>query len=511
MIEVIYKEENQEAQNGEGTFGLPKNIRQIGLIREDYKIYMEDYVYTFLVRLARAEEGGKPKTRVAVLTGETKWQGGTTYLFVKGAVMAGDMEAALDHIDFSTEIWKKINEEQKKYFEDQEIVGWFFSQPQLSIEINEVLAKVHLKHFGGEKVLMLMEPQEREDAFFRYENNTMTRLGGYYLYYEKNPCMQSYMLDKNKVLQPDVGEQYEDKAVKDFRKIITDKNGEKKEREAPSVFSYGVTACLAVAVLAVGVNFFRNYQGFQQQKGDSMTVSSVIVEEVSPSPQGQQENSARNVQNSKNNSSGNNTGSNISGNSNSGASGNTDSQNTNTESLNAENSDTENLNTGNPDSDNADAGKNEKETAGYSVSGESKDQKGDSQQTSENSQTDTKQSTDKAVRESSDKTEQVPDTQNNSTADTAAADGDTDAAAQIYQEESDDRKAQKRVREAAQKENAEAASRAAHESYVIQPGDTLFQISMDRYGSIDAIAQICALNGITADQIIYPGEIIVLP
>ena len=67
MIEVIYKEENQEAQNGEGTFGLPKNIRQIGLIREDYKIYMEDYVYTFLVRLARAEEAGKTKTRVAVL------------------------------------------------------------------------------------------------------------------------------------------------------------------------------------------------------------------------------------------------------------------------------------------------------------------------------------------------------------------------------------------------------------------------------------------------------------
>ena len=239
MIEVIYKEENQEAQNGEGTFGLPKNIRQIGLIREDYKIYMEDYVYTFLVRLARAEEAGKTKTRVAVLTGETKWQGGTTYLFIKGAVMAEGMEAALDHIDFSTEIWQKIHEEQKKYFEDQEIVGWFYSQPQLSIEISEVLTKVHLKHFGGEKVLMLLEPQEREDAFFRYENNTMTRLGGYYLYYEKNPYMQSYMLDKNKVLQPDIGEQYEDKAVKDFRKIITDKNGEKKEREAPSVFLWG--------------------------------------------------------------------------------------------------------------------------------------------------------------------------------------------------------------------------------------------------------------------------------
>ena len=120
------------------------------------------------------------------------------------------------------------------------------------------------------------------------------------------------------------------------------------------------------------------------------------------------------------------------------------------------------------------------------------------------------------MNESSDRTEQVPvqgssETESSGMTETTEQNSDADAAAQIYQEESDDRKAQKRVREAAQKENEEAASRAAHESYVIQPGDTLFQISMDRYGSVEAIAQICALNGITADQIIYPGEVIVLP
>ncbi len=56
MIEVIYKDESQEGQNGEEPFGLPRNIRQIGLAAEDYRIYMEDYVYTFLVRLARTED-----------------------------------------------------------------------------------------------------------------------------------------------------------------------------------------------------------------------------------------------------------------------------------------------------------------------------------------------------------------------------------------------------------------------------------------------------------------------
>lgn len=40
-----------------------------------------------------------------------------------------------------------------------------FAQPQIAIEVTELLVKVHLRHFGGEKILMLMDPGEREDAF----------------------------------------------------------------------------------------------------------------------------------------------------------------------------------------------------------------------------------------------------------------------------------------------------------------------------------------------------------
>ena len=48
-------------------------------------------------------------------------------------------------------------------------------------------------------------------------------------------------------------------------------------------------------------------------------------------------------------------------------------------------------------------------------------------------------------------------------------------------------------------------------SDVIQPGDTLFQISLERYGDAKEISRICALNGIKEDEIIYPGQVIVLP
>ena len=455
MIEVIYKDESQEGQNGEEPFGLPRNIRQIGLAAEDYRIYMEDYVYTFLVRLARTEDSlGEVKTRVAVLTGNLKWRSQTAYLFIKGANIAEEMEAAPDHIDFSENQWKQIQEAQKEYFEDQEIVGWFFSQPQLLLKVSEVMSKVHMKHFGGEKVLMLMEPQEREDAFFRYENNEMVRLGGYYLYYEKNPGMQTYMIDKNEELQPEPQEKYEDQAVKDFRKIIADKKETRKEPAAPSVFSYGLTACLAIAVLTVGMNFYRNYQSADRTGEESATVSSVIVEEITPSPAIQSE---------------------------------TDMSTQN----------------------NTDTSENEKKDSG--TPNNASDVSGDTawNDPQEKSRTDIRKlsgaekqtsTVQEETKVKSDKTEQLPDVKTEK----------ADKTEQIYQQEADERKAQKRVREAVQKENSEAAGKA-HESYVIQPGDTLFQISMDRYGSIEAISQICKLNGMSADEIIYPGQVIVLP
>ena len=48
-------------------------------------------------------------------------------------------------------------------------------------------------------------------------------------------------------------------------------------------------------------------------------------------------------------------------------------------------------------------------------------------------------------------------------------------------------------------------------SYVIKPGDTLYQISITKYGTMEKVAEICQANGLTEDEIIYPGQIIVLP
>lgn len=61
MIEMVYRGTSKDGKGKERT-GLPKNIRQIGDAGSDKRVYIEDYVITFL-----------EKTGCAVLLGEV-WQ-----------------------------------------------------------------------------------------------------------------------------------------------------------------------------------------------------------------------------------------------------------------------------------------------------------------------------------------------------------------------------------------------------------------------------------------------------
>lgn len=75
--------------------------------------------------------------------------------------------------------------------------------------------KVHMKHFGGEKVLMLMEPQERKMLSSVMKTMKWCVWEGI-IFIMKNR-MQTYDR-KNEELQPEPQEKYEDQAVKDFAK-----------------------------------------------------------------------------------------------------------------------------------------------------------------------------------------------------------------------------------------------------------------------------------------------------
>lgn len=428
MIEVIYKDEKQEVNDGETGWNLPKNIRQIGLAGENYRIYIEDYVYTFLHRAAQAKcQQEEDSGILAVFLGENRWQSGTGYTFIRGALLADAGEITEEHIEITQNMWQKIHEEQEKYFEGQEIVGWFLARQSLPMVVSELIGKVHRNQFGGEKILMLMDTAEQEEAFFRYENNFLVRQSGYYIYYEKNTQMQNYMLEKNPEIQEESQETVQDDAVRAFRSLIQKKKKEEPEEteEKTSVFSYAATACIVLALAVVGVRFYRNYQVGQNIEGETRTASADIMQEteITQIP-------AASVQ----------------------------------------------------------------------------------------------QVTPTSWAELTESPKITP------TAEPTLIPTVTISAeeAQIYKEESDTRKAKRRIQQKKQNEeestgqdnSGQASSDQDSEttsamqtrgSYTIRPGDTLYQISIENYGTMDKVADICRANGISENEIIYPGQIIVLP
>ena len=256
MIEIVYEKEKQKPEGNEEFFRIPNNIRQIGEIEGTQKIYIEDYAYTYLCRISSENPR---KGIAAILLGQANWKEGTSYLFVKSAVALSDMEVSEEHVDFTQETWNHVYEKNKEYFPEQEIVGWFLSVPGCSMELHEVICQTHLDHFGGnDKVLFVMEPLEKEEAFYRYEDGKMSRQTGFYVYYEKNEAMRNFLIAQNERLEKK-SEEVDDGAVHSFRKKVEKKAEQENQKKHIPLFKTA-SVCVAAAALAVGVLYLNDYQ-----------------------------------------------------------------------------------------------------------------------------------------------------------------------------------------------------------------------------------------------------------
>lgn len=274
MIEIVYEKEKQKPDGNEGYFRIPNNIRQIGEISGTQKIYIEDYAYTYLCRIATENSH---RGMAAILMGQSNWKDGNSYLFVKSAVALEEMEVSEEHLAFTQEIWNHVYEKNKEYFPEQEVVGWFLSIPGCSMELHEVICQTHLNHFGGnDKILLVREPLEKEEAFYRYEDGKMSRQTGFYVYYEKNEPMRSFLISQN-AKQEKKTEDVDDSAVHTFRKKVEMKNETEEKQRFPVFKTVGV--CAMAAALAVGVLYVNDYK---KAKSNKTAVASIKEEAEEP-------------------------------------------------------------------------------------------------------------------------------------------------------------------------------------------------------------------------------------
>lgn len=278
MIESIYSNDSKGSNNWGKTnvmFRMPKNIRQIGQADDSKKIYIEDYVMTYVRQLAMKDYSNY---KIAVLLGQFIKVDGVKNIFISGAVEASNVDIEKQSA-FSNETWTDIYDDVKKYFDDVEIVGWYVAKPSLTLEASEQLMKAHIDNFAGQdKTLLMFDSIEKEEAFYIYENSSLSRQTGYYIYYEKNEEMQNYMVDRK--TEPSIEEGYEDRAIKEIRHIIEGKKENKQEKEQGVVhLLYGASTLLAVVVLVIGATMLNNYD---QMKSIEKTLGEISDHVIGP-------------------------------------------------------------------------------------------------------------------------------------------------------------------------------------------------------------------------------------
>lgn len=268
MIEFVYRE-NAKETGPERKLDLPKNVRQIGEPEENRKIYIEDYVITYLKRFAGEEA---LSSRIAVLLGDSDRMGGIPYLFIRSAVALKELEYAEGGVPFTDEVWAQVYGAIKEYFPNQDILGWFLSVPGYPMELDSSLTKIHVNYFGGvDKILMVGEPTDGDEDFFAYENGRLTRQRGYYIFYERNEAMQRYMVDTGDGESVDEKEHFEDRAIQSFRAIVQEKK-EISGQKRVLTFLYTASTFLVMVVLVIGITLINNYE---KMEGLELTLSEI--------------------------------------------------------------------------------------------------------------------------------------------------------------------------------------------------------------------------------------------
>lgn len=271
MIEIICDSDNdnksKDGSKGNTVIRTPKNIKQIGDVSSDKKIYIEDYAFSYINSLAYGLDNSEQS---GVLLGEYQKNDSEKCLFIKGVVKAKNPDVHSEGIIFNENVWSGIYKDIEKYFPNLEVVGWYAAVSGLTQQKMEYLKKLHKDNFtGGLKTLYLVDTHEKIENFYLYEGGKLKKQSGYVCYYERNYEMQEYMLEKRG--RRSVESKEKDKVMQSIREIINNKEQLQHQRKN-MIFMYSIGSVLAVVVLVIGINLINSYEKMQNFDNSLSTI-----------------------------------------------------------------------------------------------------------------------------------------------------------------------------------------------------------------------------------------------
>ena len=133
------------------------------------------------------------------------------------------------------------------------------TEHDLQLAPGSINVKLHKKLFPKKNtVLVMKDSSNQEDVFFVHKLGDLMEIGGHYTYYEKNPCMQNYMIASRKKNGTVQTESVEDTAAQSFRSLVRERGGQKRERRTGSLM-YGISTCLVLVLIVMGVSMMNNF------------------------------------------------------------------------------------------------------------------------------------------------------------------------------------------------------------------------------------------------------------
>ncbi|MBE5989573.1 MAG: LysM peptidoglycan-binding domain-containing protein [Paenibacillaceae bacterium] len=248
---------------------LPKNIRQIGERDEIVKLYVEDYVNTYLKRLFPVSG---QRLRVGLLLGSLELSEGTPYIFIDGALEMEDVTEEGLKVSFTELSWKRASQNMDQLFPKRSIQGWFIcgSPGEDLSPLN--YWKQHMQYFGGPNKLMYLScGTEGDETIYVTSEDGFYKLQGYSIYYERNQMMQDYMVLRKDVKR--IETDTNDKVIEEFRKRMGENKEEAVDRHQTVGLLRGMCMAMSVVVLAGGIVMFNNYERMKSM--ESVVVSAI--------------------------------------------------------------------------------------------------------------------------------------------------------------------------------------------------------------------------------------------
>lgn len=267
MIEIV-KENGSVTDKRE----IPVNLRPVGDPKGDEKIYIEDYIETFIRQIAMKDD----KAKVLILYGENRQEEEMLHHYICGALLADDVVED-DKILFKDSIWSEINRKAGHFFPNLQVMGWVYIRYDLADFAQGRVQYTHNQSFRKDQNIYIeYSANEKKEQVYLVEKGNLKKQSGYFIYYDQNEDMQNYMVtikqDEPEELKPEV-----DMAARKCRGIVRGRQEELKHRQTMGML-YGTSMAMLLVITIVGITLLNNYNKMQDMERVLFDISSQMAE-----------------------------------------------------------------------------------------------------------------------------------------------------------------------------------------------------------------------------------------